>query len=115
MIKKTKATIWQSGHAHHDSRRMLLKQGMWERVNKPHRMERSEEISTDDARSPYSAELVKLFGLAIRRCPSVSIDADIMEGQPCIAGTRIPVRAILRAIEQYAASRMRRCAIRSSL
>jgi uncharacterized protein (DUF433 family) len=24
-----------------------------------------------------------------------------MEGQPCIAGTRIPVRAVLRALEQY--------------
>ena len=24
-----------------------------------------------------------------------------MEGQPCISGTRIPVRAVLRAIEYY--------------
>ena len=32
---------------------------------------------------------------------SISIDPDIMEGQPCVTGTRIPVRAVLRAIEHY--------------
>lgn len=33
--------------------------------------------------------------------PSISIDPDRMEGKPCIAGTRIPVTAVLRALTQY--------------
>lgn len=38
---------------------------------------------------------------ALKLCPSVSIKETVMEGQPCIAGTRIPVRAVLRAVEHY--------------
>lgn len=49
----------------------------------------------------YSPTLVSIFEHAIRRCPSISMDAKIMEGQPCISGTRIPVRSVLRALEQY--------------
>jgi uncharacterized protein (DUF433 family) len=35
------------------------------------------------------------------RSTYVSIDAGVMEGKPCIAGTRVPVASVLRAIEQY--------------
>jgi uncharacterized protein (DUF433 family) len=35
------------------------------------------------------------------RCPSISIDDEIMDGQPCIEGTRIPVRSVIRAVELY--------------
>lgn len=49
----------------------------------------------------YSDDLMALFGRASAVSPSISIDPDIMEGQPCISGTRIPVRAVLRAIEYY--------------
>jgi uncharacterized protein (DUF433 family) len=49
----------------------------------------------------YSAEMLAVFDGVMRRCPSISRDPDIMDGQPCIAGTRVPVRAVLRVIEQY--------------
>jgi uncharacterized protein (DUF433 family) len=49
----------------------------------------------------YSDELLDLFKRAAKASASISIDPDVMEGQPCISGTRIPVRAVLRAIEHY--------------
>ena|ERR1039457_1641981 len=49
----------------------------------------------------YPADLSKVFEQAMRRCPSISIKEDVMEGQPCIDGTRIPVRSVIRAVEQY--------------
>lgn len=47
----------------------------------------------------YSETAHNLFASAARRCPSISVDSDIMDGQPCIGGTRIPVRSVLRAVE----------------
>jgi uncharacterized protein (DUF433 family) len=44
------------------------------------------------------SEAVKL---AIDQCPSVSSAPEMMHGQPCLAGTRIPVSAILRVLEHY--------------
>ena len=41
------------------------------------------------------------FERAAAEAPSVSMDPDILDGQPCIAGTRIPVHSVLRAIEHY--------------
>src|SRR5437763_16977061 len=38
---------------------------------------------------------------AQREIPTILMDASMMQGQPCIEGTRIPVRAVLRAIEHY--------------
>jgi uncharacterized protein (DUF433 family) len=58
----------------------------------------------------YPTPTLKLFRSALRQCPSISMDNDIMQGQPCIAGTRIPVRAVLRALEQYGSiSKVREC------
>jgi uncharacterized protein (DUF433 family) len=98
MISKTKRTTWHNNHFHHNSRRDLY-QLVWGRTaNTYHDEAGSEEIFT-----PYPASVVKCFEEAIKRCPSISIHPDIMEGQPCISGTRIPVRSVLRAIEQYGA------------
>lgn len=49
----------------------------------------------------YSSHLLTIFRDAIRRCPTISMHDEIMNGEPCIAGTRIPVRRVLRAMEQY--------------
>lgn len=49
----------------------------------------------------YPIEILTVFEEAARRCPFISIDYDVMSGQPCIQGTRIPVRSVLRAIEHY--------------
>lgn len=49
----------------------------------------------------YIPEVLALFDMAAKRCPSISLDPEVMEGQPCIVGTRIPVRSVLRAVEQY--------------
>ena len=51
--------------------------------------------------SGYPKELLTVFERAAREAPSVSMDPDILGGQPCIAGTRIPVHSVLRAIEHY--------------
>jgi len=55
----------------------------------------------DVSYSGCSKELLTVFDRATREAPWVSMDPDILDGQPCIAGTRIPVHAILRAIEHY--------------
>ena len=52
----------------------------------------------------YPEALEKLFARAIERCPSISVDKDIMQGQPCIFGTRIPVRSVLRVLEHSASA-----------
>jgi uncharacterized protein (DUF433 family) len=49
----------------------------------------------------YPQALLSAFERAARESPSVSINPAIMDGQPCIAGTRIPVHSVLRAIEHY--------------
>jgi uncharacterized protein (DUF433 family) len=56
------------------------------------------------APQPERAQAISLpeaMHLALDRCPAISMNPNIMEGRPCIAGTRIPVRAVLRVIEQY--------------
>jgi uncharacterized protein (DUF433 family) len=62
-------------------------------------------VSSDpDAEPPPAAgdlSLSEALRLALKRCRGISIDPEIMEGRPCVAGTRIPVRAVLRVIEQY--------------
>jgi len=37
----------------------------------------------------------------LTQCPTISVDPDVMEGQPCIAGTYIPVFSVLRVIEKF--------------
>lgn len=56
---------------------------------------------SDVVTATYAPEVLALFDAAMKRCPSISVDPEVMEGQPCIVGTRIPVRSVLRAVEQY--------------
>lgn len=102
MIRKTKVTMWRHAgpHAHHAFNGRFL----WERQNKPRLTEHTEE-GHDCIPSRYPSAVVRTFQDAVRRCPSISMELDIMDGQPCITGTRIPVRSVLRAIEQYGSIR----------
>lgn len=102
MISKSQRTVWQDSHSHHDFRKAPYRL-FWGRATKTYRTERSELPDSDETPALYPPAVLKSLEEAIKRCPSISIDADIMEGQPCIAGTRIPVRAVLRAIELYGA------------
>ena len=102
MIPKIKTGVWQTPHAHHhESRRRLGKLEGWGNPSHGHLPEAHEQ--TDELGvSPYPPSVQNLFETALRRCASsISIDVDVMAAQPCVAGTRIPVRSILRAIEHY--------------
>jgi len=96
MIAKKTGT-WHNPHEHRESRRRHAKLEGWpdlkihSAASEPNRTYASE----------YSQATLKLFEQAMIRCPSISMDVEIMQGQPCIFGTRIPVRAVLRALEQY--------------
>ena len=101
MIRKLKETPWQNRHVHRESRRMHLRFEGWGIYAKSHAAEFG-ELTSECPVSEYPDALLKRFEDAIARCPaSISIDTEVMEGQPCIAGTRIPVRSVLRAIEHY--------------
>ncbi len=41
------------------------------------------------------------ISMALKRTPLISVDPKVMQGQACIAGTRIPVAAVIRVIEHY--------------
>jgi len=49
----------------------------------------------------YSLPLAEVFQAASQVYPSVSVDAKVIAGAPCIRGTRIPVYMILDAIEHH--------------
>lgn len=49
----------------------------------------------------YPAHTANLFSHALGRCRYVTMDGNVLDGQPRIAGTRIPVRAIVRTLEHY--------------
>lgn len=36
-----------------------------------------------------------IYQEALKECPAISVDADIMSGAPCIRGTRIPVAMVV--------------------
>ena len=83
--------------------------GIWRRPS-DHVKEQDDVLAKEVAVPRYSKEILKSFEDAMRRCPTVSIDRDIMDGQPCITGTRVPVKAVLRALEQYGSIEgVRRC------
>lgn len=100
MIRKLRTTPWQNAHIHRDSRRAHSNIEHWGQSLKTHAVEYGEQ--TSDADSGYPEAILKRFEDAMKRCPSsISIDSNVMDGQPCVAGTRIPVRSVLRAIEHY--------------
>ena len=100
MILKLTNSAWQNHPHPHDPKRRCLKLEGWGRRLKNHSVEFGEQTIAANE-DEYSFQVWQLFNGAARRCPSISVDADIMEGQPCIAGTRIPVRSVLRAVEHY--------------
>lgn len=90
--------IWRGTHFHHRQSAYGRTTDRWASVVAA-RTRRPAEPGKPHNR--YSDAAANVLYDAVRRCPSVSIDDDIMEGQPCVEGTRIPVRSVLRAIELY--------------
>ena len=91
---QTKRLLWgETAHTH--SRTLRLTE-----VNDGPRR-RSVTLFRDNIFRPSAPNqmLSIAFEDAIRRCPGVTTNSDILDGQPCIAGTRVPVRSVLRAIE----------------
>ena len=101
MIAKKTGT-WHSPHEHREQRRKHAKLEGWPET-KAHTTVIGEQ-SDHTSSSQYPGAVVKLFEKAMARCPSISVDADIMQGQPCVFGTRIPVRSILRALEHHSSA-----------
>jgi uncharacterized protein (DUF433 family) len=99
MIPKKITGIWHSPHEHRESWRRHAKLEGWPeaRTHTPTIDEQPDKCIA----SPYPEAIVELFTKAVARCPSISIDDDIMQGQPCIFGTRIPVRSVLRVLEHH--------------
>jgi uncharacterized protein (DUF433 family) len=99
MMRKVKITTWNSSDNHVHPLRKTFSQG-WVPIQK-HIPERIIPVTDQLAECSYPRDVLNLFWSAVLRCPQISMDSAIMQGQPCIAGTRIPVRSILRVIEQY--------------
>jgi uncharacterized protein (DUF433 family) len=96
MIAKKTGT-WHSPHEHRESRRRHAKLEGWPDL----KIHSAASEPSKKCASEYPLSSIKIFEQAMIRCPSISMDIEIMQGQPCILGTRIPVRAVLRALEQY--------------
>jgi uncharacterized protein (DUF433 family) len=90
---------WQNSHVHRASGRRHAKLEGWPN-SKIHCIAVGEQLR-QKLISEYPDSTLGLLERAMRRCPSISMDVKIMQGQPCIVGTRIPVRSVLRALEQY--------------
>ncbi len=108
-LKISKPPIaWRGGpFAHHNDRiRRPQAAQAWNSI-----LKRTVEPCNETAHAiGYPATMAKLFQNALRQCSSISMDSDIMQGQPCITGTRIPVRAVLRALEHYGSiTKVREC------
>lgn len=92
-------------HAHHaNSKRSRWKADVCGETAKTHYAQDQEDELTafcEDEPSPYPAALLEVFRDASEKCPSISMNPGILDGQPCIVGTRIPVHSVLRAIEHY--------------
>lgn len=95
-MKFTTEKTWGSAHIHYNGSYRKRTMDKWASAANSRRSE-----SEDPNVQLCSGALAGVFREAVRRCPSISIDDDIMEGQPCIEGTRIPVRAVVRALEIY--------------
>ena len=98
-LKTDKILFRTFPHTHHGYSRQSRSEG-WGRRG-PKELKDRDDLSGCEDESSYPAGLLTRLQDAAKKCPSVLLDADIMDGQPCIAGTRIPVRAVLRVIEHY--------------
>lgn len=97
--EKTRVLWRDAPHTHHHPGRRRMLSGVWSRIRKCNHAE--DEDPDCDVYLGYSQALLNVFERAAKESPSVSINPAIMDGQPCIAGTRIPVHSVLRAIEHY--------------
>jgi len=110
-LKKTdeQLVVWRGQYLHHKDVVPSSRFKKWQRLS-DHVREQGEIIAKKSAVSRYPEAILKSFEDAMRRCPTISVDEEIMDGQPCITETRIPVRAVLRALEQYGSiDEVRRC------
>lgn len=97
--EKTRVLWRDAPHAHHHSGRRRMLPGIWPRIS---RLVHAQDEAPDcEVYLGYSQALLNAFERAAKESPLVSISPTIMNGQPCIAGTRIPVHSVLRAIEHY--------------
>lgn len=102
MKLRTVKSIWGGSHTHHQHcADRVSRLAAWRYISRPHAMEDATVYMEGCDSLPYPPAFVRVFEDAIRLCPSVSMNAEIMEGQPCIEGTRIPVRSVLRVLEHY--------------
>lgn len=97
-MKLNTETIWRGTPSHHRES-LGRRHSLWLTAVSRKRTTPCYEGESND--NCYSPAISALFENAAKRSPSVSIDREIMEGQPCITGTRIPVRSVLRALELY--------------
>jgi uncharacterized protein (DUF433 family) len=101
-LKIEKTMRWSGARHHHPSPRRQSPDKLWWPTAKRNYFEMYDHGSTcETAVFGYSDELLAVFERAAKECPSISVNPKILEGQPCIAGTRIPVHSVLRAIEHY--------------
>jgi len=99
---------WQNPHVHRRLGQRHAKLEGWPSP-KSHRVVAGEQLRREFV-SEYPDTTLGLLEQAMARCPSISMDVKIMQGQPCILGTRIPVRSVLRALEQYGSiTEVKRC------
>jgi uncharacterized protein (DUF433 family) len=105
MKLRTVKSIWGGSHVHHhghSAHRLSLRLDAWWHICRTDAIDQDAQAHIESCNSiHYPAAIVRVFEDAIRLCPSVSMDPEIMEGRPCIDGTRIPVRSVLRVIEHY--------------
>jgi uncharacterized protein (DUF433 family) len=100
MKLRPERSIFQGGRAHNFDSHRHGKSHAWLPIfQNRHAVEDDEPPSIHICQ--YPAELSKVFEHAMKKCPFISVKETVMEGQPCIDGTRIPVRAVLRAVEHY--------------
>jgi uncharacterized protein (DUF433 family) len=109
-LKDAGKTIgWRDQYMHHKDFVPSSRFKRWRRLSN-HVREQGEVYAKEAIGSRYPGAVLKSFEDAMKRCPTISVDPDLMDGQPCIAKTRIPVRAVLRALEQYGSiDEVRRC------
>ena len=100
----TEKTLWtDAGHVHwahrRDAKRDRGGRSAWSKIK------RDTYFGADESSCPgslyYSEELIDVFQRAVNVCPSIVMKEGILDGQPCIEGTRIPVHSVLRALEHY--------------
>jgi uncharacterized protein (DUF433 family) len=98
-MKLTTEKVWRGGNSQHHNAGMCRKrEGTGWKLAMIERRVSGEPL---EFHKPTFSVIAPIFFDAAKRIPSISINANIMEGQPCIEGTRIPVRSVLRAVELY--------------